>query len=172
MSFDINNWGRWSVSYNAVPPNEYAYTGLGNGGLDTLDTMKVSGFFDEVVNFLKVGHLIYLIGNPTFPIFPSREYVVVTGLNPVTVESLTGVTPLFTGIGTVTFEADQFQLVQTVGLPGALPTDLIVANATINPNEVVIVTAITGTDDFTLTFSGAPGPGMFIDVITFRATFL
>jgi len=172
MSFNINNFGRWSVSYNSFPPNEWGYTGIKNNEADTLDVMKASGFFDDAVTFLAIGHLIYLEGEPIAPIFPSREQVVVTGLNPVTVESLNGVTPLMVVKSTASFEAGQTLLVQTFGLPGVLSTDLIVANATVNPGAIVITTAITGTDDFTLTFGGAPGVGMFIDVLIFRASFM
>ena len=172
MSFDINNWGRWSVSYNSFPPTAWAYTGIANGGLDTLDTMKVSGFFDEAINFVKVGHLIYLVGKSIAPIFPSRELVVVTGINPVTVESLNGVTPLFAGVNTASFQADDVLTIQPFNLPGVLPTDLIMVNTKVNPGTQRLKAAITGTDEFILTFTGAPGVGVLLDALIFRESFM
>lgn len=172
MSFNINNWGRWSVSYNSFPPNQWAYTGIKNGESDSLDVMKAPEFFEQAFNFLKVGHLIYLEGAPTAPIFPSREFVVVTSLNPVTVESLNGVTPLLAVVNTMSFEANAVGFTQIINLSGVLATDLIMVNITINPSNVVIHSAVTGSDIFTLVFSANPGGGVFIDALIFRASFL
>lgn len=173
MSFNINNWGRWSVSYNSFPPNAWGYTGIKNGENDSLDVMKVDGFFDPVGdNFLQLGHLIYLEGDPTgAPVFPSKQWVVVTGIDPVVVKPLNGLAPIVTSSFTASIVASAVGFVQVFNFPGILPSDTIMVNAKANPASVRIESAVAGTDDFTITFSVNPGAGMFIDVILFRQAF-
>ncbi len=171
MSFDINNWGRWSGSYNSFPPAEYAYTGIANGGTDTLDIMKADGFFDKAVSFLKVGHVIYLVGEEIAPVFPSRESVVVTGLNPVTVKPLNGIAPIVSAFQIFSIIANPVGLIQIFNSPGTNGNDVIMHNLKINPLPVVIIEGIVGPDTFTLTFNVNPGASVFIDVIIFRQAF-
>ena len=116
--------------------------------------------------------IIYLEGLPIAPVFPSREWVVVTALNPITVESLNGVVPLLTAVKTISFQPNAVGLVQIINLSGVLSTDLIMVNATVNPAGLAIDSTITETDEFTITFDDNPGAGMFIDAIIFRPSFL
>jgi hypothetical protein len=171
MSFNINNWGRWSVSYNSFPPNEWAYTGIENGEADTIDVMKVDGFFDNALNFLKIGHLIYLEGLPIAPTFPSRELVVVTGVSPVTVKPLVGIAPLQVVIHSIEIAMNPVGLVQVVNLTGLVQQDFLTATIRLNPQSTRILSILAETDQFTLTFDANPGIGLQIQVMAFRGAF-
>ncbi len=171
MSFDINNWGRWSVSYNSFPPTAWAYTGIKNGQTDSLDVIKVSGFFDEVVNVLRAGHLIYLEGEPGAPVFPSKELVVVQSLNPVTVKPLNGLAPLVVVTHTIEVAMNPVGLVQVINLPGLLSTDFLTAIPRNNPQATRILSILAQTDQYTLTFDINPGVGLQIQTMAFRQAF-
>lgn len=172
MAFNINNWGRWSVSYNSFPPNQWGYTGIENGETDTLETIKASGYFDGLPPvFLRIGHLIYAEGEPTIPVQASRELLVVTGLNPTTVIGVSGLSPLWTVINSASATVDAVMTTQAFNLPGVLSTDIIMVNVKNTQSAARITSSITSTDLFTITWDIAPGANFMIDVLIFRLAF-
>ncbi len=171
MAFNINNWSRWSVSYNSFPPDAWAYTGTKNGESDSLDDIKASGFFDKAANFLKISHLIYAEGVAGPSIFPSRQLLVVTGIDPVTVEPLQGLTPIAVAVHVLEFEPLATGFVQNFIINGVLPTDIPQANVKANPQSVDLLAVEAKTDLVTTTFRNNPGTEMLIQILFFRETF-
>lgn len=174
MSFDINNWGRWSVSYNSFPPNEWAYSGIKNGQTDTVSDIMASGYFpDEMsASFLEVGHLIYIVGEPTVPIEPSRVLLVVTGLKPTTVQLLEGSRPLMVAKHTISATVDQVLTIQAFPIPGVNVTDIVMVNVRNSTGASRIIGANTGVDVVAIEWDAAPGVNFNIDILVFVPSFI
>ncbi len=172
MAFNLENLGRWSVSYNAVAPTKWSYNGDKGDVSDELSVITASGYFDGAPStYFRVGDSIYINSKPGASIDPVVQNVRITGLSPITVAPVNGLAPIVTVVHTIETAMNPVGLVQVVNLSGLLSTDFVTATPRNNPQATRILSILAQTDQFTLTFDINPGVGLQIQTMAFRQTF-
>lgn len=161
MSFQLDNFGRSSVSANAGAPRVWNYNGIviDPGQLqpieDTLAVIKTIGYFDEVrLGHLAVSDLIYIVA------VDGEQFVKVVAIAPsVAVQTMTTTAETPSAIivfnGPVTAAGNL--LAEVFSVPGVLPTDALFTQQQSDINGAVIVTAGAGTNDIGILWDQFPG---------------
>ncbi len=172
MAFNLDNLARWSISYNATAPSKWAYNGNKGTVADNLDVITADGYFNDAPSsFFRVGDVIYISALPIASVFASDQAVTVQSLNPTVVRGLNGLSPIFTVINNVIAAANAVGLVQNFGLPGLVGTDFPSISLALNPSGVRILSVMTITDGFIITFDINPGVGVAFQGLFFRESF-
>ncbi len=61
MAFKLQNFSKWSVSFNRIAANQYGYNGATNGVSDDANTIIAIGYFDSVATtHLLVDDIIFV----------------------------------------------------------------------------------------------------------------
>ena len=160
MSFVLQSFSRFSVSYNQEVPRGYRYVSVDDEGA----TIALPGYFDALKPSLKIGDTILISG-----VDENRE-LVVTQLSPQVLTAPFIVVPghpiiVLSDKGSVATTP----FAQVFPLLGVLPTDLIAAQITDNKsNPARLVSAATNPDAYILVFDIAPGVTMDYNVIIIR----
>lgn len=161
MSFQLDNFGRSSVSANAGAPRVWNYNGIVIDPNqiqpieDTLAVIKTLGYFDEVkLGHLAINDLIYIVA------VDGEQFVKVVAIAPsvaVQTMSTTAENPsaviVFDGVVTAAGNL----LAEVFFVPGALMTDGAFVQQQSDINGAVIVTAGSGVNSLGILWNQAPG---------------
>lgn len=161
MSFQLNNFGRSSVSANAGAPRVWNYNGIVIDPNqiqpieDTLVIIKTVGYFDQVgLGRLAINDLIYIVA------VDGEQFVKVMTITPsvvVQTMSTTGEHPVAIIILRGGITAAGNLLSETFAVPGMLPTDSLFVQQQSDINGAVIVTAGAGTNEMGILWDQLPG---------------
>ena len=177
MAFNINNWGRSSVTYNLSAPNFWTYTGIENGENDSLVDIKGIDYFQPVAtSFIRINDIIEIVGND------GQELIRVDTVNPVSLTSNT-VLPLsqiFVGDGLnhstpriMSGDVNiQFFGITTIQ-PGVVSKDKLAAN--VRPEAIIVfsdsfVSATTPDSQIFAASGVVSGDLVFVQVSNFNGT--